>query len=120
MRLPAQIALDYCVEVDQPDVPIAPNMLISLIENTFKHGVLAGQTCRIQICQRVKQGRLQLLTKSPFHPVKVKTALPSACVILNRGYSFCTLASTILPGLGMRGISLPDSKLTYETSLPNY
>ena len=64
-RLPVHVAVDYCVDVDQPDVPIAPNLLIPLIENTFKHGVLAGQACRIGICLRVTQGKLQLRTQNP-------------------------------------------------------
>jgi sensor histidine kinase YesM len=63
-RLPAHVTVDYCVEVDQPDVPIAPNLLIPLIENTFKHGVLAGQACRIEICLRVTQGKLHLRTQN--------------------------------------------------------
>jgi two-component system, LytTR family, sensor kinase len=61
-RLTMNVSVNVEKEVDDLSVQVAPNLLIPLVENTFKHGVIAGRNCSLHIAIRLHQGLLRLTT----------------------------------------------------------
>lgn len=48
-RLPINLTINSHFEMDDPNMKVAPNMFTPLIENTFKHGVVAPEEATISI-----------------------------------------------------------------------
>ena len=49
LRLPANVDVKFSAHCDSPDVPVAPLIFISLVENAFKHGVSSTEPSFIDI-----------------------------------------------------------------------
>jgi len=65
LRLSNRIQLDYSVEGDLDGLSIAPMLLISFIENAFKHGISYTQPGSILIRIRTGEQGLHLLVHNP-------------------------------------------------------
>ena len=64
-RLPQNMRVDFQVSIEKPTILLAPNMLITLVENAFKHGVVT-QTDEAMLIHLVEQrGVLNLQTINP-------------------------------------------------------
>jgi hypothetical protein len=73
-RLPASIKINFNCEVDKPQTKIAPNLLMPLIENVFKHGLLVGEPCVVEIDLTLKNGELSLQTRNKLNEVPNKNS----------------------------------------------
>lgn len=73
-RLPANVQINFKYEVDKPQTKIAPNLLMPLIENVFKHGLLVGEPCVVEIDLALKNGELNLHTKNKLNEVPNKNS----------------------------------------------
>lgn len=65
LRLSNRIQLDYAVEGNLDGLSIAPMLLISFIENAFKHGISYTQPGSILIHIKTEQQELHLLVHNP-------------------------------------------------------
>lgn len=65
LRLSNRIQLDYAVEGNMDGLSIAPMLLISFIENAFKHGISYTQPGSILIHIKTAGQELQLLVHNP-------------------------------------------------------
>jgi sensor histidine kinase YesM len=73
-RLPANVQVNFKCEVDKPQTKIAPNLLMPLIENVFKHGLLIGEPCVVEIDLTLKNGELNLHTRNKLNEVPNKNS----------------------------------------------
>jgi LytS/YehU family sensor histidine kinase len=73
-RLPANVQINFNYEVDKPHTKIAPNLLMPLIENVFKHGLLIGEPCVVEIDLTLKNGELNLHTQNKFNEIPNKNS----------------------------------------------
>lgn len=65
MRLSSKVRIDYTVEGHPSGCKIAPLLLITFIENAFKHGISYSQPSVINITIRVFEETLTLHTSNP-------------------------------------------------------
>lgn len=49
LRIPPNVKLDFQLKGDSGDLLIAPMILLTFIENCFKHGILTSKPCEIKI-----------------------------------------------------------------------
>lgn len=73
-RLPANVQINFKCEVDKPHTKIAPNLLMPLIENIFKHGLMVGYPCVVEIDLTLKNGELNLHTQNKLNEVPNKNS----------------------------------------------
>lgn len=69
-RLPKNVTLLTEIVVPPTDLEIAPMILLTFIENCFKHGVTFGSPCEISIKIALKKNLLTLQTWNYFDPDK--------------------------------------------------
>lgn len=62
MRFASNIHVDYKISIENKDLKIAPLLLISFIENAFKHGISAEENCLIKIHITQKNNTINLIT----------------------------------------------------------
>ena len=68
IRMPAHVELKTEIQVEQPDTLIAPLLLISLVENAFKHGVSNNKPSFIHIEIIADKNKISCLIKNSFFP----------------------------------------------------
>ena len=71
-RLPHNMTVDFRVNIDMPAIPIAPNILITLVENAFKHGVVTQEAAVISINLNEEGRALTLQTINPIANAELK------------------------------------------------
>jgi hypothetical protein len=67
-RLAESISFRFTQAIDSDTTAIVPNLLITLVENAFKHGVVPGQASFIHIDLRVNAKVLELITTNSCSP----------------------------------------------------
>ncbi|MFM7486295.1 MAG: hypothetical protein ACKO13_05170 [Cytophagales bacterium] len=60
--------------MDKPQTKIAPNLLMPLIENVFKHGLLIGEPCAVEIDLTLKNGELNFHTQNKVNEIPNKNS----------------------------------------------
>ncbi len=71
-RLPHNMEVNFRFNIDMPAILIAPNILITLVENAFKHGVVTQEAAVISI-NLIEEGRaLTLQTINPIANAELK------------------------------------------------
>lgn len=73
IRLPENIKLSTDISINNPEVPIAPLLFISLIENAFKHGISHCNPSFIYINIQQKGQSLCCSIQNSYFPKKNKT-----------------------------------------------
>ena len=68
IRMPAHVDLKTEIQVEQPDIPIAPLLFISLAENAFKHGVSNAKPSFVHIEIIAAGKQIRCLIKNSFFP----------------------------------------------------
>ncbi|MCE2893905.1 MAG: sensor histidine kinase [Flammeovirgaceae bacterium] len=71
-RLPPNMTVAFSCQIDTPKLKVAPNMLMTLVENAFKHGVLAQHVGVIYIELIQKNGSLLVQTFNPIGDLEMK------------------------------------------------
>jgi sensor histidine kinase YesM len=71
-KLPPKMTVAFNCQIDAPKLKVAPNMLMTLVENAFKHGVLAQDVGVISIELIQKKGSLLLQTFNPIGDLEIK------------------------------------------------
>lgn len=69
-RMQNESPFSFKKDIDDENIQIIPNILITLIENTFKHGILAEKASCIQIRIELKNKLLILETKNSYRENK--------------------------------------------------
>jgi hypothetical protein len=65
IRLRKSLTMTFDVELEDDDLPIAPLLLVILVENAFKHGVeLATSDCELQLSLTVKDQLLMFICQN--------------------------------------------------------
>lgn len=64
LRIPPNVLLEFQLKRDVDDLQIAPMILLTFIENCFKHGVLTSKPCEIKIEIAIEQNVLFLKTSN--------------------------------------------------------
>lgn len=64
LRLPANVAVDFDARVTEIQLPIEPMLLITFVENAFKHGVSTATDCSISVKLVTARGGLQMRVKN--------------------------------------------------------
>lgn len=88
-RLPKNVTLDYNIQLDNREVKILPNILITLIENTFKHGVVAQKPCNIAINISLSNKCLIVETKNSISSYAIRNSTNLGLVNLTKRLQFC-------------------------------
>jgi len=66
LRLSSKVTIQYTVQGDTDNYYIAPLLLMSFLENAFKHGISYTRSSLIRIEITVFEGTLTLLVENPF------------------------------------------------------
>ena len=70
LRLGETTTLDLEIEIADHDLTVPPMLLVTFVENCFKHGVSSVESSTIQISLVEKDGILTLKTRNKIFPVK--------------------------------------------------
>ncbi len=70
MRLPHNVVLKFELPENPPALHIEPMILISFIENAFKHGLTTKKPCEIYIAIKMEGNRLVLTVENDVFPQK--------------------------------------------------
>ncbi len=70
LRLNSMTGVDLNISLEDPDLKVPPMLLITFVENCFKHGVSPVEKCCIHIDIKEKDGRLEFRTDNRIFPVK--------------------------------------------------
>lgn len=70
LRLNEMTEVSLDISVDNPGLPVPPMLLVTFVENCFKHGVSSVEHGNISISLSEKDGRLVLTTSNRIFPVK--------------------------------------------------
>ncbi len=73
-RLPNGCQLQYTKKVDDGTLPVAPLMLITLVENCFKHGINPKAACHIKVLLSVTDRQILLETSNLLLKGEAKTS----------------------------------------------
>ena len=68
IRMPAHVELKTEIQIEQPNIMIAPLLFISLVENAFKHGVSNSKPSFIHLEIMANKDRIQCLIKNSYFP----------------------------------------------------
>lgn len=68
LRLPANVAVDFDARIADAQLPIEPMLLITFVENAFKHGVSTASDCRISVKLVTARGGLQMRVQNHVFP----------------------------------------------------
>ncbi|WP_081981662.1 sensor histidine kinase [Alistipes sp. ZOR0009] len=68
IRLNEKYTVEFVVEVEQEEQPIAPLLFLPLIENCFKHGLGAVSSSSIKILLKADAEQVYLRTENPYTP----------------------------------------------------
>jgi hypothetical protein len=83
MRLASNITLDYQINVENKTLKIAPLLLISFIENAFKHGLNTQEDCQIDIHILEDKNVLNLFVKNKIYITELREEEKSGIGIEN-------------------------------------
>lgn len=70
LRLNGMTEVILEVEIEDDSLSIPPMLLVTFVENCFKHGVSPVERSRIEICLRERDGELRFSTCNHIFPVK--------------------------------------------------
>lgn len=62
-------SISLIVDIANPSLPVPPMLLVTFVENCFKHGVSPVEESRISITLTESEGHLTLLTRNRIFPV---------------------------------------------------
>lgn len=70
LRLNEMTTVDLDIDVEDSSLMVPPMLLVTFVENCFKHGVSPVEKSRIKISLRSRGGKMELLTSNRIFPVK--------------------------------------------------
>lgn len=70
LRLNEMTTVDLHIDVEDSSLMVPPMLLVTFVENCFKHGVSPVEKSRIKISLRSRGGKMELLTSNRIFPVK--------------------------------------------------
>lgn len=70
LRLPPNIVPNVSLPQHIPDLDIEPMILITFVENAFKHGLTTKQPCTIEVSVQIESNNLTLKVENPVLPAK--------------------------------------------------
>lgn len=70
LRLNGKTEIDLDIDVSDESMNVPPMLLMTFVENCFKHGISPVEKSRISILLREKEGRLHFTTSNHIFPVK--------------------------------------------------
>ncbi len=83
IRLPKHAELHTDIQMQSPDIQVAPLLFISLIENAFKHGVSNNKPCFIDIRIIAEQKQIKCSIRNSYFPKDEQDKSGSGIGIVN-------------------------------------
>lgn len=101
-RLPSNVTLEYHISENHYEAKIAPMILLTFIENCFKHGVTSQEDCFIRISTVITEGVFILETENPWfenreksNGIGIENTIKRLDILYNDGYK---LEQSIIEG----------------------
>lgn len=101
-RLSSNVTLEFHISEHTSEAKIAPMILLTFIENCFKHGISSEEECLIKISAFVKRNTFILKTVNPWFEnrkeskgIGVENTIKRLDILYNEGYN---LKQTIIDG----------------------
>lgn len=70
LRLNGETSVELEIDIEDPSLRMPPMLLVTFVENCFKHGVSPVEKCQIKISMQERGGRMRFLTSNRIFPVR--------------------------------------------------
>lgn len=75
MRFTDDVTVTFNIKGDVDNITVSPMLLITLVENAFKHGISPAKHSTIDIELAISNGQINLTVENDIHPQRAKSAL---------------------------------------------